>query len=236
MRLAGTQISLLARFRRLKKVILKEADIARAVQLEKRVLFSANYIQYFLYRAIQYTALFITELFDFIAKSRLDNKLRQNYKTYICVFLNLARRYFLSIATVNRFLVSSIIMDVYPPRMHCRRFACLYYVMLICLAVFEFQYLFRLLYWQHYFRVFQKVFEFDDQIVFCCSILGETLIALFQAVETNLESSASLRTEALRLDSKYLRQLRTHLTYLNCLRRKPEHVLSCNYAICDICL
>jgi len=236
MRLAETQISSLARFRRLKEVILKEADRARAVRLEERVLFSAKHIQCFLHRAVQHTALSVTEPFDFIAKSRLGNELRQDYETHVCVFLNLARRYFLSMATVNRFLASSIIMDAYPPRMHCRRFACPNYIMLICLAVFDSQRLFRSLYRQHFFRAFRKAFESDDQAVLRCSMLEETLAAQFQAVEMNLQSSALLRAEALRLDSKYLKQLRTHLTCLNCLRRRPEHVLSCGHAICDICL
>jgi len=93
-----------------------------------------------------------------------------------------------------------------------------------------------LLYRQYYFCVFQKIFEFNNQIVFCCFILGEILIVLFQTVETNLKSSTLLYTEALRLDSKYLRQLRTYLIYLNCLRKKSEHVLSCSYTICNICL
>jgi len=52
----------------------------------------------------------------------------------------------------------------------------------------------------------------------------------------NLQNSTLLRAKAFRLDSKYLKQLRTHLTYLNYLRRKLEHVLSCEHAIYDICL
>lgn len=235
MRLAGTQISPLARFRRLKEVILKEADKARAVRLEERVLFSAKHIQCFLHRAIQHTALSVIEPFNFIAHSRLGNELRQDYETHICVFLNLARRYFLSMATVHRFLASSIVMDAYPPRMHGRRFARPDPIPLI-FAVFDCQRLFRSLYRQHYFRAFQKAFESDDQAVRRCSMLEDTLAAQFQAVEMNLQSSALLRAETLRLDSKYLKQLRTHLTCLNCLRRRPEHVLSCGHAICDICL
>jgi len=66
-------------------------------------------------------------------------------------------------------------------------------------------------------------------------MLEETLIAQFQVVEMNLQSSTLLRAKALRLDSKYLKQLRTHLIYLNCLRRRLEHVLSCEHAICNIC-
>lgn len=67
-------------------------------------------------------------------------------------------------------------------------------------------------------------------------MLEETLSAQFRAVEINLQSSVLLYAEALRLDSKYLKQLRTHLICLNCLQKKPEHVLSCRYAICNICL
>ncbi len=236
MRLAGDQISPLARFRRLKEVILLEADRAREMRLEERVLFSAKHIQCFLRQAIQHTASSITEPFDFIAHSRLGNELRHDYETHVCVFLNLARRYFLSMTTVNRFLASSIVMDAYPPRMHSRHFACPDHILLISITVFDSQRLFRSLYRQHYFRAFKKAFEFDDQAVRRCFMLEETLAAQFRAVETNMQSSALLRAEGLKLDSKYLKQLRTHLTCLNCLRRRPEHVLSCGHAICDICL
>ncbi len=64
----------------------------------------------------------------------------------------------------------------------------------------------------------------------------ETLITQFQIVEMNLHSSTLLRAKALKLDFKYLKQLRTHLTCLNYLRRKFEHVLSYKHAIYDICL
>ncbi len=137
MRLVKTQISSLARFRRLKEVILKEVDKARAMRLEKRVLFLAKHIQCFLHRVVQHTTLFVIESFDFIVKSKLGNELRQDYETHVCVFLNLARRYFLLMATMNKFLASSIIMDAYSPRMHCRRFVCPNYIMLICLAIFD---------------------------------------------------------------------------------------------------
>jgi len=119
--------------------------------------------------------------------------------------------------------------------MYCRRFVCSNYIILICLAVFDFQRLFRLLYRQHFFRIFWKIFEFDNQIVFRCFIFEKILTAQFQTVEINLQNSALLRAEALRLDFKYLKQLRTYLIYLNCLRRKFEYVLSCKYAICNIC-
>jgi len=154
MRFVRIQIFLLIQFRQLKKIILKKADRVRAIQFEKKILFSAKHIQYFLYRIVQYTILSVIELFDFIVKSRLDNEFRQNYKIYICVFLNLTKRYFLLIVTVNRFLVFSIIINIYLSRIHCRRFACSNYIILICLAVFDFQYLFRLLYRQHFFCIF----------------------------------------------------------------------------------
>ena len=93
-----------------------------------------------------------------------------------------------------------------------------------------------MLYQQYYFCIFQKIFEFDNQTVFYCSILKKILIVLFQAVETNLKNSTLLYTETLRLDSKYLRQLRIYLIYLNCLRKRFEYILNCNYTICNICL
>jgi len=52
----------------------------------------------------------------------------------------------------------------------------------------------------------------------------------------NLQNLTLLRAKAFKLDFKYLKQLRTHLTCLNCLRKRLKHVLSCEHAICDICL
>jgi len=63
----------------------------------------------------------------------------------------------------------------------------------------------------------------------------ETLITQFQIVEINLQSSTLLRTKAFKLDSKYLKQLRTHFTCLNYLRKKFEYVLSYKHAIYNIC-
>jgi len=67
-------------------------------------------------------------------------------------------------------------------------------------------------------------------------MLEDTLIAQFQAIEMNLQSSTLLRAKTLKLDSKYLKQLRTHLTCLNYLRKKLEHVLSYEHVICNIYL
>lgn len=154
MRFVETQIFLLIRFRRLKKVILKETNKVRAMRLKKRVLFSTKHIQCFLYRAIQHTTSFVIESFDFIVKSKLDNEFRHDYEIHVCVFLNLIRRYFLSMITINKFLAFSIIMNVYLSRMHDKRFACSNDVMLMCFAIFDSQCLFRSLYKQHYFRTF----------------------------------------------------------------------------------
>jgi len=52
----------------------------------------------------------------------------------------------------------------------------------------------------------------------------------------NLQSLTLLRAKVFKLDSKYLKQLRTHFTCLNYLRRKFKYVLSCKHAIYNICL
>ena len=117
-RLAGSHLSALARYRRLKEVILRDADMARAMRVEERLLFCAEHLQGFLHLAIHHTAASVTEPFNFIVRSRSGNEVRQDFETHLCVFLTLAKRYALSFSTSTVFIASSIVMDAYPYRMH----------------------------------------------------------------------------------------------------------------------
>ena len=237
MRLAKTQLSALARFRRLKKVILKKTNTTRAVRVEKRVLFSTKHIRRFLHHVIQHTAFFVIESFNFVAISRLSNEIRNDYETHLCVFLNLIMRYFLSVITLTNFLAFSILMNVYSSRMHD-----MYYIersylrSLTRCVVFDSRCVFRTLYRQHCFRVFEKAFEFVDHVEYRCSLLEERLTTQLSTIEMLSKSSALLRAEALKSKFKQWKLLRTHLTCLICVRRKLEHVLTCEHAVCDVCL
>lgn len=59
---------------------------------------------------------------------------------------------------------------------------------------------------------------------------------MFSAFEMEYVTSAELHTDNLRDRAKQWLQLKTNMTCLFCLRRKPEHVLTCEHAICDCCV
>jgi len=71
----------------------------------------------------------------------------------------------------------------------------------------------------------------DDQ----CERVEDHFRTLFQSLEMG-SSSAELRADTLRSGNRQWKQLRSSRSCLWCLRRKPEHVLMCDHAVCDMCV
>lgn len=120
LRLGGAQLSALARHRRLKEVLSKEVDLARANRIEERVLFSATHFDAFFRQAVTHTSQSITEPFNFISRSRIGNEIQPDYQTHLSTFLELGRNCRLKNDEITLFIASSILMDSYPPRMHSK--------------------------------------------------------------------------------------------------------------------
>ncbi len=59
---------------------------------------------------------------------------------------------------------------------------------------------------------------------------------LFPTLDLGFETAAQLHANNLRACSLQWTQLKSHRTCLFCIRRKPEHVLTCEHAICDVCI
>ena len=59
---------------------------------------------------------------------------------------------------------------------------------------------------------------------------------LFPSIDLGFETSAQLHASNVRSQTSQWTQLKSHATCLFCLRRRPEHVLTCEHAICDVCL
>ena len=95
---------------------------------------------------------------------------------------------------------------------------------------------FRYLYRSYCFRAFQNVLNSPMFAEDLCSQVEDHLDLLFPSVDLDFETSAQLHTSNIKsLDIHWI-QLRSHQTCLFCLRRRPEHVLSCEHAICDTCV
>lgn len=69
-----------------------------------------------------------------------------------------------------------------------------------------------------------------------CGGIEDSLGKLFSSIDLGFETAAQAHAENLVSLSPVLTSLKTHNTCLFCLRRKPEHVLTCGHAICDVCV
>ena len=59
---------------------------------------------------------------------------------------------------------------------------------------------------------------------------------LFSSFDLGFTTAAQSHAQNLSASSVQWMQLKSHRTCLFCLRRKPEHVLTCEHTICDICV
>ena len=120
LQLAGDHVSPLARHRRLREVLMVEVDEVRKNRIHHRAFFSAIHFEAFFRRAFHHVASSVTEPFDFVASTRENNEIRDEYVDHIKNFIGLAKEYFVSYQDQTSFLASSILMDAYPPGMHSK--------------------------------------------------------------------------------------------------------------------
>lgn len=120
MHLAGDHVSPLARYRRLKEVLMREVEEARNGRIEQRVHFSAVHFSAFFPLAIDHVAHSVLEPFDHIARTRQGNPVGEDYVNHVTNFISLGNDHFVSWNNLTSFLASSILMDAYPPRMHSK--------------------------------------------------------------------------------------------------------------------
>ena len=118
--LADEQISPLARHRRLKEVLLQHADEVRQVRRNKYCQFSALHLNRFLREATKHLAETIDVPFHLVHVSRLYNEVPQDYPSHLLRFLRLGIKYDIPDTDTASFIASSILMDSYPPGMHCK--------------------------------------------------------------------------------------------------------------------
>ena len=76
--------------------------------------------------------------------------------------------------------------------------------------------------------------ELDSELI--CSEIGAHMSSMFSQMDKDNMSSSVLRRESLMHIDPCSARLKTFQTCLYCMLRKPEHVLSCGHAICDVCV
>lgn len=89
------------------------------MRIQNQVLFSATYLSELFKSATE--SLYVSPLtkFDFIAATRQQNQLDRLFSSHLTEFLVLASKSRIPYEGILSYIVSALLMDVYPPRMHC---------------------------------------------------------------------------------------------------------------------
>lgn len=69
-----------------------------------------------------------------------------------------------------------------------------------------------------------------------CTYIEEKIDTLFPSFELGFESTAELHKNNIRSQGQQWSLLKSHRTCMFCVCRKPEHILTCEHAICDTCI
>ena len=234
-KLAGDHLSPLARYRRLKEVILNEVDEARETKIQKRGLFSAIHMSSLFSRAIVHTTRCIDRPFNFIGASRVMNPASTCHSFHLLNFLKLTGKTKHHEEFVSRTIASSILFDAYPPRMHSMLSDPIVISGLIDMLEFSPTAIFHEAYKNSCIEALSDLhgdtFYAEQQ----CHLIEAYLEYLFESVDMGCETSKSIHSGILRGSVATWMEMQSNKTCLVCIRRPPEHVMTCGHAICDIC-
>ena len=117
--LSGEDLSPLARYRRLREVLFNEIDCHREVKIQHQMLFSAIHLHSFFSMTLHHMTNYPSTPLNFIDASRSRNPVSDYYSFHLCNFIALARDAGCLPDTTCGFIASSMLMDAYPPGMHC---------------------------------------------------------------------------------------------------------------------
>ncbi|KAL4925804.1 patatin-like phospholipase family protein [Aspergillus undulatus] len=217
--LAGSYLSPLARYQRLRSEIYLHITEVAGIRGKQNLLLSAVHFAALFAGAIQHTAKTIVNKFNFIQASRKDNEVGDDYIDHVHTFLAASKRYKTPYDSVASFLASSIIMDAYPPRMH----------------VFSIDHVFEYLYQEKCQKALEACYN-NLCARHMCGEIRRHCSYHFDRLERGFVTSSRLHWGNIRYVDKSIGLYRSNTTCLYCIRRLPEHHLSCGHCICNECI
>ncbi|KAJ5925850.1 hypothetical protein N7454_007360 [Penicillium verhagenii] len=81
----------------------------------------------------------------------------------------------------------------------------------------------------------REVFSTDELTKLQCDRIENRLYALFEYMRLSSYPSSAVHEENIKTQGEYWGWLKSNRTCLVCVRRSPEHSLSCGHSVCDIC-
>jgi hypothetical protein len=104
----------------LKEILREEIRTARVERVNTHTLFSMIHITAFFDMALRDFAASPLDMFDFIRSSRERNPVSSNFQHHLKSFMSLCSENGLPDSTLWDFIGSAIILDSFPPDMHCK--------------------------------------------------------------------------------------------------------------------
>lgn len=96
--------------------------------------------------------------------------------------------------------------------------------------------MFQRLYRDHCYRAFVDVLNSPIFAEDLCTRIEDHIDILFPAIDLDFETTVQSHNNHVKSLRIQWDLLRSHRTCLYCLRRKPEHILTCRHAVCDVCV
>lgn len=225
-----------------------------AQRMSRRVhgtLFSHSHLSALFERAIEHVANGKDEDMDIIKLSRQHNMVDSRLVGHLSTFHHLCREFDIPASEMIQHIASALVMDHLSPKMHCK------------LTVKEIDYqltsvdfdpdaVFCTLYRDHLIQSAAGRLE-GSKIDEFITTAQKAFAAMCGEVGAGRRTALDLRLSAVRgefplppdfssggcagrSEKNGLKALYSNGTCLLCLRRKPEHVLPCNHALCDKCV
>jgi len=117
--LPGDHLSRLAQHRQLRESIVRDADQMREVRSNNHSLFTALHLHGFCQKAIVHAADTISQPFNFIFATREGNMVLQDFRDHLMTAMKLGTQFKLPYDALSSYIASCMVMDAYPPGMHC---------------------------------------------------------------------------------------------------------------------
>ena len=237
LRLAGAQISPLARYRRLKEALWRHADEMRTLRQTQRTLFSAYHLTRFMEEAVKQIIEEPSVPFSFLLTSRLQNSVSQDYCERLTEFLQLSTPA-MEPEDALTIIGSSVFMDAYPPDMHCKfRSPKFRQCAKICPAVFSPGLVYDVIYQPHCLEALKSFTAAQDSIETRSKCVRDQVTSMFDIMVGRGWRAADLHLQSLRRLSGRWPDIKSNRICLACLNRKAEGPeLSCGHALCDVCV
>lgn len=117
--LPSDKLSPEARFLTLSAAITKQLHKARFNRIKNNVMFAAPHLSDLFQLATRHICLSFSTRFDFITATRQQSPLDGAFSSHLIDFLKLGGKSSLPYDGISSHVASAILIDAYPPNMHC---------------------------------------------------------------------------------------------------------------------